>query len=361
MNLQFFADPHIGNHKRFGGYTVAGINTRCAETLSVLRQAIQPDKYNIILGDLFDVSRPWPQIIAAVQAIILDKTPTDSSQRQCIILTGNHDADSTQAGDHALAALAPIATIVDKPEVLRREDKEIVCIPYVGNNLRNIVKEFLESLKPPDKNIQRVLAMHAGLIHKDTPPYLKDSQTAIPFDDLAQYCKKAEIDFVFAGDWHDFKYLVSNGVQAWQVGTLCPTGWDNPGVLGFGKVLTLDTTKKHPIREQEIKGPRFVTASTPQEVEAAYEEQQNGYKIYLRLKAKASEAQETIALVKTLGIENVEVIIDASIGKQEARQAAKAAASSDTLSEAIDAYIAAMPAMENREAVREQVRKFLKI
>src|SRR5882724_6254079 len=110
MRIAFVADPHIANFPAHGGPAIAGINRRCQLTLDTLELAAA--KANaldcecfVVLGDLYDTTRPLPQIETAVRKRL------SKFDGFVLLLMGNHDRNSGLAGDHALGPTAGAANI----------------------------------------------------------------------------------------------------------------------------------------------------------------------------------------------------------------------------------------------------------
>lgn len=67
-----------------------------------------------------------------------------------------------------------------------------------------------------------------------------------------------------------------------QGGALCATGWDNPGLHGYGTVALWDTDE-HRLSWQELPGPRFCVArSDEEEASIVAEAQRLGHNLFLR-------------------------------------------------------------------------------
>lgn len=348
MKVAFIADLHLANHRRFGKPsrgTVAPINTRAADIISVLRQARKAaeergcsDLY--ILGDVFDTVTPEPQLIAELSAALA----TQRSDLLVHILVGNHDQVSDQPGDHALIALDGCrnVTVYEKPTIAYPQtgDANIWMIPYRPGHaveyLPGVIKELgAEHMK---KGAQ-VLALHLGLRAERTEAWLASSHDSYPAADIKTQC--GEFDTVFAGNWHG-RYEVLPGV--WQIGALVPTGFDNPGWDEYGSLLITDGRQVMPVT---IPGPRFIKAVGFKEVREVLNEvakRETGYPAYVSARVALDERDKVRDLFDAYGHEHYEILNNKEILEDAARVAAfhTAYASADGVQSAIKAYVQRM-------------------
>lgn len=357
----FIGDCHIGNHKKFGGTAIAGVNNRCREHLDVLKLAIDTSsnsEHIIILGDFFDTSKPEPQVIAAAQEIVDDKP--------VFILAGNHDVNTNLVGDNALAPLNPVSYVIDSPRTVRCGDLWLIAMPYLVGKTSELLPQMLANIVKINKRPQgvkhAVLAIHAGISDVSTPPYLKDSHDSIHIDELEELCLDFDIHFCFAGNWHQRKVFERDDFTAVQVGALTPVGWKDPGLEGYGAVAYFDISTKTPaITFKVIPGPRFINVKDPKNIKDAELLKKDGYIPYYKLTVPAAELNDALAMVETMGIGNCEVLAESVDGKAEARTAAFAASSMDTLVKSLVGYVDNMTLPEGaiREKVLEKAKEYL--
>ena len=347
--LGFVADVHVGNHKLHGGSLDAGINLRALRTLETLIEAMRAAKEQacqalFVLGDLFDYAKPEPQLIAAVQRIL------STGGLEVYVLVGNHEHVSTAKGDHALGPLHNVGMIevIEQPQVVRVGAHRVVCVPFTPGDAREriprIVNELTEGMTEPF-----IVATHAGIIDESTPPWLVKSHNALSVEALRALGAQA----VLSGDWHERKRWEGNILQ---VGSLCPTGWDNPGVTGYGTLATWDGAK---LRVQELRGPRFVTLDEGEMLPSCQ------WPLYVRRvigdAEKLDEARNEAAALKETGrVEVCEVVVDKTAAQRETRTAVALARSAQTLDEALALYVEEMP-VENvsRDSVLARCRRYL--
>jgi hypothetical protein len=348
--LAFCADVHLGNHVRFGGATVASLNRRCREGLTVLDKALQRAhelrcSEFFVLGDLFDYQRPEAQLIRAVQDIL---SRGGSAMRKWL-LVGNHDLTSMTDGDHALGPLRPVANIVDRPTLIR-EDRglEIGLVPFMpGKGAETLPATVAELWKDSSSGYTaRILGIHLGVADTETPPWLKDSADCIGVGALVTTADARGIGAVFAGNWHDRRFWKGKP-EVFQLGALVPTGWDNPGLDGYG---TLGIWEDGEITYEEIAGPRFLKWRTGGEEIDLVKVQKTGHKAYVSLtvpRSEVADAQTWLeSKVNTGRVVAGEVLPDANEAATEARTAATAASSAATLEEALAGFVAEMPLEE---------------
>lgn len=283
MAVRGIADVHVGNHRWPQGQpVVAGLNARCEEALTVLRQAAQlcaPDDVLVVAGDLVDtVEGTDARMIAAVRDAL---SCHPGGLEQVIVVAGNHDQASTDEGDHALGALAP-AEVVTQPCVIRG----VACAPYVpGRSMVDVARDALES------GPAHVLAIHSGVEDDRTAPWLVGG--GIPVADLADLCAAHGVMCVIAGDWHDHRRWevdTDHGVvQLVQCGALVPTGWDNLGLDGYGTVVTWYPEDSR-LEVTHIPGPRFVNVKAVSAARDMIERgKAAGHRVRARVKADPTQ------------------------------------------------------------------------
>jgi hypothetical protein len=369
------ADCHVGNFKRFGGPVTGSVNTRCQETLDAFEAAVQiaiarKAETFIVAGDLFDYSRPEAPILRAVQRSLKS---LNQAGVVAYLMVGNHDQISTAPGDHALAPLAPYAKIVEQPRIVRTSELELWLVPFQQGHAFEWLPGVLSALlkessrgagSSPPTHLRRALGLHLGIRDAKTPPWLAKAPDAVDIDLLFALCKEHAIANVFAGNWHDRRSWTAPGVNVFQLGALCPTGWDNPGLDGFGTVGILD---KGGAEYEEIPGPRFLKVPYGRDVTADIKRgRSKGHRLYVSMTADPDAlAAETAKLTAMIDMGNVaggEVLPDTSLAKIEATTAAFAATSAQTLSSAIEGFVGAMPLDESidRASVLQRVVEYLR-
>lgn len=376
--IGFVADIHIHNHRRFGGESVSGINRRCGQAISTLEIAVKRAKALgcenlVILGDLFDTNRPDPQVIAAVQSVLTEPT---------IILKGNHDMVSTMPGDHTLGPLSPVATIVEEPSVITDLGLfDLVCVPFqpgpAKDWLPKVLKTLLGEKKKEGPARVKIMALHLGLASQDTAAFLKDSHDQISTVELGELCNTHGIDAVFAGNWHSHAFFRSANkyfTRLVQVGSLCPTGWDNPGLEGYGKLVVFDSAERgdKQIIVETIPGPRFLNVDRQVHGDSSemfnaikLREDTGSWKLYVRLLTPPDLVASQTAFLEEQKerkiFEDGEVVVDSSHARVAARTAATSAKSAETLDEAIASYISSMPLEPSvdRQSVIALTKKYL--
>lgn len=363
--LAFAADVHLGNHKRFGGELVAGLNARGRLSVAALMRATEIARDQdvsdfFVLGDLFDDDRPNPQLIAATQCVFgLADCPAPH------VMVGNHDATSDAVGHHALAPLLPVADVVDAPRVIRltrgRDAIEIGLIPYMPRPAATYLAEALQALEWSSSDATRLLGIHAGVKDASTPPWLRDSTDAIDVDELAALAAEHGIDTIFAGNWHDHRRwsLEKKGraVRVIQIGSLCPTGFDDLSPQ-HGIALWRDGD----ISFADVPGPRFAKVSNAVELGARCTvEAAAGNALYASWSVAPGDLAASTAAAEAYDLAAVEVLPDARLLEVQAREAAEGARASSTLDEALAAFVQAMPLPDGveREAVLARARGYL--
>lgn len=265
MTCYFIADVHSGNHGGFSGSYQVGLNwrsRRILETLSAAARLVGRSAGLTIAGDLFNSHEPAPQVIAATisalrgETWLADADTRVESPELVTILRGNHDANSTVKGDDALGPLAHVdgLDVVDEPCAYDfADDFGGFMLPFRPGEPEEWVPAALDSINYPDPHRTRVLVTHFGIADETTPEYMRRGSMHV--DKLAECCRKHNIRYVFSGDWHSRKVWEKEGVTIVQVGALVPTGFNNPGLDGYGSVWRLSLSGLELV---EMPGPRFL-------------------------------------------------------------------------------------------------------
>lgn len=383
-----------------GGPVHVGMNQRCREGFDVFRRAVAlADEIGcdagVVLGDLFDYWRPEPQLVRAVQEILR------RARARWILLCGNHEQVSGQRGDHALAPLRGVARVVDRPTRISIKESEVLLVPFVpGRPAREWVAEALRSFGPA--SWPRAVGVHAGVSDAQTPPWLAESLDQVSAQFLADEARRCSASAAFTGNWHSQKVwrLHANdppplrsrsSVDIVQVGALIPTGWDNPGLEGYGGLVVWEPDRPHAITCDlgedcsckhtgdvsfaELVGPRFLAVRGLRETERLF-----GPEAQPRLRAEgldkevcwwrvratacADERDAVVGLLRGAGLRGWEVLPDQNAVRVEARSAAVAARGADTLDAAVDGFVREMPlpaglADADRPEVAALVRQYV--
>ena len=149
-----------------------------------------------------------------------------------------------------------------------------------------------------------------------------------------------------AGNWHDARRWVSGERAIYQVGSLCPTGFDNPGLDGYGLLVTVDPDTLK-VDAEEIPGPRFCKVSSPEELAelaATIRTFPAGYSVFVEYQTTPDDLEGAAVRLGALVSEGVlsgwEVVPDRSKSERMAREAAEAASHQTTTEQAVEAYVA---------------------
>ena len=355
------------------------MNRRCREHLASLRSAYQRAvalKCVVfgVLGDLYDNERPPPQMTAAVQDIFpLPEEDTPAANHPLgIILLGNHDMESTEADDHALGPLQDRCVIVDAP--WRRSAPawrcELALIPYEPGPAKDWLPKRMKALLSGAKTQTRVLGIHLGIMDEQTPKYLQDAEDAIDIRTLEQLCREHSVSYVFAGNWHNQRVWKRGDLRIVQVGALCPTGWDNPGIDEYGNLVILDT-ETGMVSNEIIPGPRFLKLIEPDAAAwsamntTIHTAAEQGHRIYLEVRAAVAQLDSLREQLLQWQSDGIIAGFDARPSEKEAQAAAKRAAdavkSVSGLEERLAKYIenSAFPPGVDPQRVHARVRRYL--
>lgn len=367
------ADVHLGNHRRFGGPVEASLNQRCRFTLDVYRRASErAAELNasafVVLGDLYDDDRPLPQLITEVQRIT---SRADADGVTTVFLVGNHDQTSADARDHALGPLAPAGVVVAEPRTLvvgkGTDAVELGLLPFHVGLSEQWIADAARAFEWRTTGQPRLLCIHAGVRDEKTPAYLQDSKDAIKAATLVELARELAVGVVLAGNWHQRRRWQSRGeqpVDVLQLGALVPTGWDNPGVDGYGTLAIYGADGV--VRHESLPGPRFVRVKCEADlkVQLAFAEKRS-VQLYVQWEAAPDEladaSRRMAELVEQSKVAAGEVIAGEQQAAEKAWAAAEAARSACSLEEALSAYVAEMdlPIDVDRDDVLDRSRKYL--
>ena len=369
MRLGMVADVHVSNFSRFGGPVEAGLNRRCRQTLGTLRGAvIHAEKMKCdalaVLGDLTDTARPEPQVIAGIQRALETKLPI-------YMVMGNHDQVSTALGDHVLGPYSPISEVIEKPVVVQVVDAELWVVPFQPGKASEWLPEAVKGLASGHQQRgNAALLLHVGLSTHDTPVWLKDSHDQVPALLVGDLCKEYGLSVAFAGNWHEHRVFAMadrNMTKVVQVGALCPTGFDNPGLVGYGSLIIWDSNAKgsqEALQRVVVSGPRFIKGTLKDCQGYCYTDYKNEF-FYVTPKVPPEQIPEAQAwleeMISERWIIDGEVLIDDVKVKSEAQAAASAARSAETLDQALEVFIKDMPLSEqvDRASVMARCKKYL--
>ena len=276
--IAFVADIHVANHSLYGGPKVGGINTRCRQTLDAIRKSLDTAIDNecvawVCAGDLLDHTSPEPQILAELANIFNGYAADD--QFEIHLLVGNHDRNSMSHGDHALTIFNELEAnihIHEQPDIFWIRSRAIGFIPFLVGDSSKLVPEALNKLITAAAPYPLDIAViHAGIADEMTPSFLQNSHDCIAANDLLKIMDGDKLKAFIAGNWHNHRVWNEGKGMVIQCGALVPTGWDNPGGDDlYGKtVMVLVEEDRLKVDIATIPGPRFIKATTVEQVKAA--------------------------------------------------------------------------------------------
>ncbi|KKN67995.1 hypothetical protein LCGC14_0455510 [marine sediment metagenome] len=371
MRIAFCSDVHIGNFHKFGGAMEVGLNARCRAVCDALDRAVDRAKRLgceafYVAGDLFDSTKPSPQMIVRVQHAL--------SQMRSYVIVGNHDQQSYDVGDNACGPLTASAVrVIDRPALVGYDEHnvDIFAVPFRPGPAEDWIEEDVAEVKGRVRtgrpaSSRRALVLHLGLYEDDAMPHwAKGSNDCIPLSLLRDLMRRFEIDAVFAGNWHWHKKWSKPRIV--QCGALAPTGFGDLGLAGHGIVVwdtdTLET--KH----VEVPGPRFIDVPPPGQpwnLQTYRDAAEAGCRIYARAKVPADKVGNQAGHFRAADPEGVlfagfTVLPDTSEAEAAARTAATVARSAETLLDALTGFVGEMPLDEGveRDRVLQRCRLYL--
>lgn len=357
MKIALIADLHVANHRKWGSPTygrAAPINSRALDVINVLAEARRRAQEEgctdmFVLGDVFDTTTPAPQLIAEVQLALACRAP---NEMQVHLIPGNHDQQSPNKGDHALVSMDGIRNLAvyEKPTEVYVEGGSVALIPYQPGRADEYLVGVVQELGVPSGNNRRVLGMHLGLRDDATPPWMQNAHDSFPVNRITEL---GRFDMIAAGNWHERKHWPP---EVWQVGALAPTGFDNPGLTGYGSLLIFNGSKTTVL---ELDGPRFVRATDlagARALMAQVERRVTGYTTYVSVRCRLEERATVTELMEIYDHQAYEILTDKAAAEDAARSAATNAAyaSTDSIQAAVGAFVdkMALPADVDRNEVK---------
>lgn len=344
--IAFIADVHVGNHQTHKGEYTAGLNERCRYAIDTLRTAgllAHKERCDalVVCGDLFDRVNPTPQMIAATQDALSD------SGVETHVLLGNHDSASAARGDHALGPLLPIGAVWESPTITHIGDVDLIVIPYQPGSaddwFPDVVEELFKQQKDAlRKGALRVMCFHLGIEDGLTDEWLRGSHDSIHIDLVEEVMAVHTIRAVFAGNWHDHRHWQTEAGVIIQCGSLCPTGFNNCGVDGYGTVCFFDTELEEPYFH-EIPGPRFLKIEDPGAKLLIEETRRAGNIVYVKWTTEAEAVDHSQAIIDQWIGEGIckagRALPDKEDVEAAAQEAAAAASGAESLEEAVTEYV----------------------
>jgi len=365
MKFAVIADVHLGNHRRFGGQTMSGLNERFKHCERILHAAALLAQSNdlalFIAGDLFDTDHPTPQMVTAAIGAL-------NRLEQLILLVGNHDQSSASTHDHALGPFCIPSRrwsdvgVIEHPHSVLFGHGTVLCIPHaVVQSVATHIETCFAEL-PGSKD---VFILHFGIADDATPAFLRNAPDAIHINDLLKIMRKYKVHYAYAGNWHHHQRweFFEDGERYYitQCGALVPTGFDNPG-MGYGKLIIHESGQPPQVR-QIPGGPRFFTGSFEDfDLDEAADIAQE-YSVYLQLKVNPGNIPAAmVALARLKGkIAGFQLLPNRAVVSAAARTAARFVRNTTSVDEAVAAYIKTidLPNGADRAQVQALVKGYL--
>ena len=298
-NIVVGFDLHNACFKRHGGPRKNGVNRRGELCLGTTRRLVdfanEHDAHLVVAGDLIDDPGPvQPQFAARLR----DELARCSGGVS--LMLGNHDMTADE--DHSLGIYEQ-----------RPEWGNGVCVvdehhwhynfPRKGRDqVAACLVPFHRDIRDERVHDAPLLIGHFGVFDDSFPPWAQRSKGAWHVDRLFEFMKERNIKCLLAGDWHrrclwtqdvdskDRNQVESEGPiwNTWETdelivmqgGALNPTGFDNPGLHGYGTAALWDGER---LSWQEMPGPRFcVVRSDAEEKSLVDEARRLGHNLFLR-------------------------------------------------------------------------------
>lgn len=365
MPIAFVADIHLANHRICGGPSRGGINQRASLILQALRSAVRKANDEgcstfVVLGDLFDVARPSPPLIAAA----MRELGEFAGEVHCLL--GNHDASSPEEGDHALAPLDvgrvnvysyDRSTIVSLPD----DHYTLLMLPYRSGSASDWFPSAVEDLVMdlPGDGKPLVLCMHLGIHDAEDRKrwgWAAASQDAVSVDLVSGVMQEFAIAYTFAGNWHNWAEW-RDPKPIVQVGSLAPTGWDNPGFDHYGHLAILNSSG---VVKGHVGGPRFVTVHRHQElVDFQRMAKEKDCSLFVRWEIK--HADDALIVRACLGDEDLAgfVVNIASGNKEEVRSTLSEMRRDGSILGFLHEYVESLDLADSKKEVFNRAKSYL--
>ena len=199
-----------------------------------------------------------------------------------------------------------------------------------------------------------LLVAHLGVYDQKTPPFLQGASDSIHRDVLTQLMHASGIKACAVGNWHWHQQWATTRASVCQVGALAPVGF---GDRGTGMMAIWDGTRFTSIAD--IPGPRFVKVDGLAALARAVASAHPACTTYVRALVAPDDLDAATALAVPPNV-RVDLSVDATEARAEARTAATLARAAHTFDEALDGYMEALPveAPATRQGVINRVRQY---
>ena len=317
-NIVVGFDLHNACFKRHGGPRKNGVNRRGELCLGTTRRLVdfanEHDAHLVVAGDLVDDPGPVQPQFAARLRDELARCRSGVS-----LLLGNHDM--TADGDHSLGIYTtprefPGVQVCDQTSWLCDQSFYPRPIePDCGLKDSAILVPFHRDIRDERVRDVSLLIGHFGVFDDSFPPWAQRSKGAWHVDRLFEFIKERNVRMCMLGDWHTRRIWVKDTAietvdmtsdlewlhkRFWELGegerlimqggALTPTGWDNPGLHGYGTAALWDGER---LSWQEMPGPRFCVARSDAEEKSVVDEARRlGHNLFLRRYYEGKEKPE---------------------------------------------------------------------
>jgi hypothetical protein len=281
---------------------------------------------------------------------------------------------SSAEGDHALGTLGlhPGITVYEKTNYIWLEGTKtwLWFIPFRAGPASTWFKKdvdelsslFEQRLAKLGKGENVVCVFHLGVSDGDTKHYMRGHDDSITVSELVSIAKNHKnIKKFVCGNWHNRQRWERKRpkLEILQVGALCPTGWDNPGVDGYGGVAVLDGLKMN-LTMHETGGPRFTSYVGLGGISGATSDE---YVEVLIPSEEKLSANHALKKLKEEGkIRGYRLRIDSTKEKAQAKRAAASTRSAENVQSALENYIKHMKVEETlqKKELLNRCREYLK-
>ena len=287
----------------------------------------------VVAGDVFDTPCPAPWQVGnfAAAARIEAGCPV-------YLMAGNHDVEDKWR--HALmafpysgesAGIGPMGGAGDVRYIgldrysLAEGMCEALSVPYephsaLGGDWLGGKLKFMQLPSSKRGIPKRILISHLGIAADDSPEYMRHGRDVISVSELLALQRSYGISAAFLGNWHGERdFLGDPEHRAYQIGALCPTGFDNPGPQGaYGRILLYDTVARE-VRALRARHPTYqmldaeegiallterilIAQSSAEGVERMFDHAVDHYRVRVRSEEERAAVLAISAAIEKIGL-----------------------------------------------------------
>lgn len=177
----------------------------------------------ICLGDFFDSPNLTAEELSALTEIKWNHIPKK-------FLVGNHESPNIDLSFNSTDALSKIGEIINKPTVERNLDTDLVYLPYIQEEQRKNLREYL----PKQKNIKTIILSHNDIKNIQYGKFL--SKVGFDLQEI-----ESQSDLFINGHLHNGCFL-NEKETILNLGNLCGQNFSENAFEYYHLACIIDTT-----------------------------------------------------------------------------------------------------------------------